>query len=120
MRIHRLQVTGQLWEYAAHSSVQLWTVVHCNIKEKRDLNFLCYGLECLVKVFYVFSSRYSTTKCSFLCVFYSFLFVALHVSGAIRTHPQEHNCSVQPYLCVSVEGRGCNSVQRCGVIFCMN
>jgi hypothetical protein len=25
-----------------------------------------------------------------------FLFLALHVSGAICTHPQEHNCSVQP------------------------
>jgi hypothetical protein len=26
----------------------------------------------------------------FLCILYSFLFLALHVSGAICTHPQEH------------------------------
>jgi hypothetical protein len=31
---------------------------------------------------------------------YSSLFLALHVSGAICTHPQEHNCSVQPQMCV--------------------
>jgi hypothetical protein len=28
----------------------------------------------------------------FLCILYSSLFLALHVSGAICTHPQEHNC----------------------------
>jgi hypothetical protein len=28
------------------------------------------------------------------------LFLALRVSGAICTHSQEHNCSVQPYVCV--------------------
>jgi hypothetical protein len=36
------------------------------------------------------------TRCTFLCIVYSSLFLALHVSGAICTHPQEHNCSVQP------------------------
>jgi hypothetical protein len=35
-------------------------------------------------------------RCTFLCIFYSSLFLTLHVSSAICTHPQEHNCSVQP------------------------
>jgi hypothetical protein len=32
----------------------------------------------------------------FLCILYSSLFLALHVSGAICTHLQKHGCSVQP------------------------
>jgi hypothetical protein len=36
------------------------------------------------------------TRCTFLCILYSSLFLALCVSGAICTHPQEHNCRVQP------------------------
>jgi hypothetical protein len=36
------------------------------------------------------------TRCTFLCIIYSSLFLALHVSGAFFTHPQEHNCRVQP------------------------
>jgi hypothetical protein len=35
------------------------------------------------------------TRCTFLCILYSSLFLAVHVSGAVCTHPQEHNCSVQ-------------------------
>jgi hypothetical protein len=27
---------------------------------------------------------------------FNFLLLAVHVSSAIYTHPQEHNCSVQP------------------------
>jgi hypothetical protein len=41
----------------------------------------------------------------FICILYSslsFFFFALHVSGAICTHPQEHNCRVQPQVCVMV------------------
>jgi hypothetical protein len=30
------------------------------------------------------------------------LSLALHVSGAICTHHQEHNCSVQPYILYSL------------------
>jgi hypothetical protein len=36
------------------------------------------------------------TRCTFLCILYSSLSLALHVLGAICTHPQEHKCSVQP------------------------
>jgi hypothetical protein len=32
------------------------------------------------------------------CILYFFSSWALHVSGAIWTHHQEHNCSVQPYV----------------------
>jgi hypothetical protein len=39
----------------------------------------------------------------FICILYSSLFLALHVSGAICTHPQEHiNCSVQPWVYVMI------------------
>jgi hypothetical protein len=30
----------------------------------------------------------------------SYFFLALHVSGVICTHPQEHNCNVQPQVCM--------------------
>jgi hypothetical protein len=36
------------------------------------------------------------TRCAFLCILYSSLFLALNISGAICTHLQEHNCIVQP------------------------
>jgi hypothetical protein len=45
-------------------------------------------------VIYMFNS--GPTRCTLYSLFLSSL--ALHVSGAIRTHHQEHNCRVQPYV----------------------
>jgi hypothetical protein len=46
-----------------------------------------------------------STRCTLYSLFLSSL--ALHVSGAICTHHQEHNCSVQPWV---VYGLVCYSV----------
>jgi hypothetical protein len=32
----------------------------------------------------------------YICILCSSLFLYVHVSSAICTHPQEHNCSIQP------------------------
>jgi uncharacterized membrane protein YjdF len=63
---------------------------------------------CIYSIQVIICSIQGPTRCTFLCILYTslFLFLALHVSGAICTHPQEHNCSVQPWVCVSVDGRG--------------
>jgi hypothetical protein len=56
------------------------------------------------------------TTCTFLCILYSSLFFALHVSGAICTHPQEHNCGTGGSVGIATDygfdGLGIES--RCG------
>jgi hypothetical protein len=82
--------------------VKISAVVVCRLRQVRQMELqqctLCFhefdvhgpvhlGNVCSVKF---------PTRCTFYMYFHSSLFLALHVSGAICTHPQEYNCSFQP------------------------
>jgi hypothetical protein len=60
--------------------------------------FMCItsAASCQTTQYALICSIQGQTRCTFLGILYSSLFLALHVSCAICTHPQEHKCSVQP------------------------
>jgi hypothetical protein len=54
----------------------------------------------------------------FICTLYSSLFLALHVSGAICTHPQEHKLLTAIVgVCNLWKAEVINSIKQCGAIF---
>jgi hypothetical protein len=59
----------------------------------------------------------------FICILYSSIFFALHVSGVICTHPQEHKLQRTAIgVCNLWKAEVISSIKRCGVIFfiCVN
>jgi hypothetical protein len=100
--------------YTVHDKQCLLNILFADDEEKqvfRTLDFFSGLLQPFVQLHYInlmflmFMVPYilvticliqGPTRSTFLCILYSSLFLALHVSGAICTHSQEHNCSVQP------------------------
>jgi hypothetical protein len=63
-----------------------------NVSQNNDLTDLKTGFESVNCCEFNFGEQICSiqgpTRCTFLCILYSSLFLALHVSGAICTHPQ--------------------------------
>jgi hypothetical protein len=54
----------------------------------------------------------------FICILYSSLFIALHVSGAICIHPQEHKLQLTATgVCNQWNAEVIHSIKRRGVIY---
>jgi hypothetical protein len=72
------------------------TVLDDRVCFKTDYSFFLMFVVPYILVTYMFNS--SPTRCTtYIILFISFLTtLAVHVSGAICTHHQEYNCSVQP------------------------
>jgi hypothetical protein len=66
---------------------------HCHLLEVKNV----YNLMFMVPYILVTHLQLRVQlEVLFMCILVSSLFLAIYVLGAICTHPQEHNCSVQP------------------------